>query len=101
MSKKITNILICRTDRIGDLILSLPAAAALKKYIPGVRVTFLINKYTEAVTKGCPDIDDVIYYDHNDTVSLIKLVKKIRSHKFDAAVILFPVFKVAFACLAV
>ena len=97
MDKDIKNILVCRTDRIGDLILSLPVATALKKHIPGIKVTFLINKYTEAVIKGCPDIDNVIYFDSDENKDILTLVKDIRKYKFDAAVVLFPVFKVAMA----
>ena len=39
-------ILIIRTDRLGDVVLTLPMATAIKKTIPNARVTFLIDAYT-------------------------------------------------------
>jgi heptosyltransferase III len=42
------NLLIVRTDRIGDVILSLPLVQAIKKNYPDSRVTFLMREYTKA-----------------------------------------------------
>jgi len=95
MKNKYKKILISRTDRIGDLILTFPSAAALKKNIPDVKITYLIKKYTRATAKGCSDVDDIIYIDNGKEKSVLNLVFELKKHKFDAAVILFPTFKVA------
>ena len=36
------NLLIVRTDRIGDVILSLPLAGIVKKNFPQCRVSYLV-----------------------------------------------------------
>jgi hypothetical protein len=38
-------IILCRTDRIGDVILTLPMAGVLKEKFPGCTVIFLGRNY--------------------------------------------------------
>ncbi|TRX60864.1 glycosyltransferase family 9 protein [Fulvivirga sp. M361] len=54
------NILISRTDSIGDVILTLPMAGIIKKNMADCNVLFLGNDYTEAVIKKSPFIDKFI-----------------------------------------
>ena len=52
------NILIIRTDRIGDVILSLPLAALIKKHLPECKISFLLKEYAKernAYTKRTKD----------------------------------------------
>jgi len=52
------NILISRTDNLGDVMLSLPVAGFLKSIYPGCTIYFLGKSYTK------PLIDSCIYVDH-------------------------------------
>ncbi len=54
------NILISRTDSIGDTVLTLPVAGALKKYFPDMKIGYLGNAYTRPVIEACKWIDDFI-----------------------------------------
>jgi ADP-heptose:LPS heptosyltransferase len=54
------HILISRTDSIGDVVLTLPMAAALKQCFPGVQISFLGRRYTESVIAACPAVDTFI-----------------------------------------
>ena len=54
------NILIVRTDRIGDVILSLPLAEIVKRKYPDCKITFLVRKYTSSLVKDNPFIDHVL-----------------------------------------
>jgi heptosyltransferase III len=54
------NVIISRTDSIGDVILTLPVAAALKKYFPGITVGFLGRSYTRPVIEACTYVDEFI-----------------------------------------
>jgi ADP-heptose:LPS heptosyltransferase len=54
------HILICRTDNIGDVVLTLPMAARLKQINPGVRISFLCRSYAAQVVRYCSSVDDVI-----------------------------------------
>jgi ADP-heptose:LPS heptosyltransferase len=70
------HVIISRTDSIGDVVLTLPLAGVLKSYFPNVKITFLAQKYTEAVVRCCAVIDNVICWDEikekNDVTTLFK-----------------------------
>lgn len=54
------NIIISRTDSIGDVVLTLPVAAVLKQYFPGCRIGFIGRPYTAPVINACEHIDRFI-----------------------------------------
>ncbi|RYF95273.1 MAG: glycosyltransferase family 9 protein [Chitinophagaceae bacterium] len=54
------NIIISRTDSIGDVVLTLPMAKIIKDHFPGCRVAFLGKEYTRPVIKSCSYIDQFI-----------------------------------------
>jgi ADP-heptose:LPS heptosyltransferase len=91
------NILIVRTDRIGDVILSLPLAEIVKKYYPDCKVSFLIRDYTKDVLYDHPFIDEVIILKEKNGEILIKenaaLLKKFN---FDSCIVVYPTFKIAY-----
>ncbi len=65
------NILISRTDSIGDVILTLPLAGVIKKYHPEAQVYFLGNDYTQSIIERCGSVDAFINV-KNITVELLK-----------------------------
>lgn len=93
MIKNLKNILIVRTDRIGDVVLSLPLAGLIKKHNPNCKVTFLVKNYTNSLVQNHPFIDDVIVLkEKNSKVSLFDNVKIISAKKFDTAIVVYPTF---------
>lgn len=86
------NILVVRTDRIGDVILTLPLASIIKEKYPGSKITFMVKEYTSELVYANSLIDDVIIYDN---FTLSQLLKKIRQNKFYAAITVYPRFKIA------
>ncbi len=58
-----TNIIISRTDSIGDVVLTLPVAAVLKKYFPGIKIGFIGKAYTRPVIEACENVDAFIDVD--------------------------------------
>jgi ADP-heptose:LPS heptosyltransferase len=87
------NLLIVRTDRIGDVVLSLPLAGIIKKKYPECRITFLVREYTKALAANHPFIDQIITLDTEaDKILLFKNVKKIKKQNFDASIIVYPTF---------
>ncbi len=93
--KTYKNILLVRTDRIGDVILSLPAAALLKDLYPGCRITFLAREYTAPLIALSKQVDAVINDD--PALSARALAKIIKTHDFDLAVLLHPTGRLAWA----
>ena len=66
MDQLFRRILIVRTDRIGDVILTLPMARAIKRHSPSVHVAFLIQRYTSEIVEGDSAVDQVVYYDDGE-----------------------------------
>jgi ADP-heptose:LPS heptosyltransferase len=56
-------ILISRADGIGDVVLTLPVAAFLKKKYPDCAVLFLGNSYTKPVIDACCHVDQFVGWD--------------------------------------
>jgi len=91
------NILLVRTDRIGDVILSLPLTEAIKKEFPECKITFLVKSYTLDLVNAHPFIDEVLTLDEKDnTPTIFSNVKKIKSKNFDSCIIVYPTFRIAF-----
>ena len=85
------NLLIVRTDRIGDVVLTLPLAGIVKKYYPGCKVTFFVKEYTRTLAEGNPYIDNVIVAEEVEgKMSLFGNIKKIEKFRFDTAIVVNP-----------
>ena len=50
-------ILLSRTDRVGDLILSTPAIASLRRSFPEARITMVCSSYNRVVVENNHDVD--------------------------------------------
>lgn len=68
-----TNIIISRTDSIGDVVLTLPVATVLKENFPGIKIVFMGKAYTRAVIEACKSVDTFINVDDfmNSTVTVL------------------------------
>ncbi len=85
------NLLIVRTDRIGDVILSLPLAGIIKKYYPECKVTFLVRDYTKELVENHPYIDEVLILNETDgKVNLKENISAIKQFNFDSSIIVYP-----------
>jgi heptosyltransferase-3 len=60
LNKIPSNIIISRTDSIGDVVLTLPMAAVLKQYFPSAKIGFIGRAYTRPVILACKYIDEFI-----------------------------------------
>jgi heptosyltransferase-3 len=90
------NILIVRTDRIGDLVLTLPLAGLIKKQYPNSKITFLVREYTKNIMNNHPFIDEVIVLKEVDgNVLLFSNINLIKQKKFDFSIVVYPRFKIS------
>jgi ADP-heptose:LPS heptosyltransferase len=86
-------LLIVRTDRIGDVVLSLPLAEIVKKYYPNWKVTYLVREYTQSLVEVNPFIDQVLLLQENNTkIPIGNNVGMIKSKQFDLCIIVYPTF---------
>lgn len=95
---KADKILIVRTDRIGDVLLSTPVIKALRENYPKSYIAMLVSPYTKDIVVGNPFLDEVLIYDkdtlHKSFFSSVKFALELRKKKFALAVILHPTNRV-------
>jgi len=77
-------ILLVRTDRLGDVLLTTPLAGALKAHFPDSRIAWLAAPYSAPLLEHNPDIDELIV-DQGAPVS--DLARRLREGRFDVAVL--------------
>lgn len=91
------SILIVRTDRIGDVVLSLPLAGIIKNHYPGCRVTFLLREYTKPLAEGNPMIDEVLVLkEKKGKIELTSNINMLRGYDFDWSILVYPTFRASF-----
>lgn len=94
------NLLIVRTDRIGDLVLTLPVAGIVKKHFPGTSVSFLVREYTKDIALSNSQTDRVIVLKENGgKTSLWENVRLLRQYRFDTCLVVYPTFRLALIML--
>ncbi|HOV99224.1 MAG TPA: glycosyltransferase family 9 protein [Bacteroidota bacterium] len=97
-NRRIKKALLVRTDRIGDLILTLPMVDVLKKNFPSIEVSMLVQEYTKELVEGQSGISSVLTCDsEGKRLPLFQLVRILQKGNFDAAVLVYPRFYLAFA----
>ncbi|MCK5427485.1 MAG: glycosyltransferase family 9 protein, partial [Thermodesulfovibrionia bacterium] len=62
LKEKVKKILIIRTDRIGDVILSTPAIRAVRQSYPDAEIHLLITQYTKDLVIDNPNLDKLLIY---------------------------------------
>lgn len=86
-------IAVVRTDRLGDMILTLPMCLALKRLLPGSNITMIANSYTAPLLEKSPAIDDALFADkYKDGIKEI-----FKGNDFDTVYFPRPRFNEAFA----
>jgi len=87
-------ILLVRTDRIGDTLLTIPAVIALRQQFPDAFIAFLCQPYTEPMVQRISGINQVLTYEkegkHKGWRGLELLSRELSSYRFDSTVVFFP-----------
>ena len=89
------NILVLRTDKLGDFITALPAIYVLKQYDVNNKIVVCVAPLNKALALSCSFIDEVIV-DTPDS-SVLELASKIRQQNIDVSVTLFSNTRVGLA----
>lgn len=88
------NILVVRTDKLGDFVTALPAMYVLKQHNPKNRIIACVAPLNRALAQSCDFIDEVIV---DDGKNLWEFVLKLKKAEIDAAITLFSNTRVALA----
>ena len=78
-------ILVVRNDRLGDLMLILPALRIIKTSIPGITIDCLANKNYKELKNLTPYIDSIITDD--------ELNIKVSEKKYECSISFFLLFQ--------
>ena len=89
------NILVVRTDKLGDFITALPTCKVLKQHNPQNRIVVCVAPLNESLALSCDFIDEVIVDDGKSSV--FGLAKKLRDANIDVSITLFSNTRVALA----
>jgi heptosyltransferase-3 len=84
------NILISRTDSIGDVVLTLPMCGVLKKHFPNVKIFFLGRAYTQAIIERCEHVDQYINWDAMKEKSPAAQIAQLQALNADTVIHVFP-----------
>lgn len=57
----VREVLVLRLDRIGDLLMSLPALADLRRALPGARIRLAVGRWSADVAAMAP-VDEVVFW---------------------------------------
>jgi ADP-heptose:LPS heptosyltransferase len=89
------HIVVSRTDKIGDLVLSLPVFQTLKDSFPQTKITALVSPYAKEIAQGHPSIDAVELVSKDE--GIFTLADRLKRLDADVFLALYPRPKLAFA----
>lgn len=81
---EIKRIIISRTDKIGDLILSIPSFYMVSKMYPNAEIIVLVRKYNYEIVKNLPYISRIVKIDDFKQEELIDKIKYFNADVFIA-----------------
>lgn len=90
MLKEINRILVVRTDKIGDVVLTTPAIAALRKRFPEAHIAGLVSPVAADIYRGNPHLSESIVLNPAQFAGFwgfFRLVKRLRAGNFQVAVV--------------
>lgn len=88
-------IIVSRTDRAGDLILTTPLFRELRRSFPHATLIAHVRSYTAAIINLCREVDEIIIDD--DFNSTLALAKKFAGVKAERIIIAHPARKTILA----
>lgn len=94
MPNELKNILIMKPSALGDIVLALPALAALRKSFPNAKISWLVRPEFAPLLENHPYLNEIILFDRKTLGkalsqkkafgSLFSLIMQLRREKFDA-----------------
>ena len=91
--RRLRKLLIIRTDRMGDLLMSVPAIRAVRKGMPGAQIHLLMQKELRPLLENHPDIDRLHSFEPGGDRGLPRLLRTalwMRRERFDAVLVMNP-----------
>ena len=96
---KFNHIAVCRTDSIGDVVLTLPMLHAIREQYPEAKISFIGRTYTKPVIEINKNINRFINWDDVADKTKKEQAEFLKAQEIDALIFAFPdktVVKAAF-----
>jgi ADP-heptose:LPS heptosyltransferase len=77
------NILIFRTDRVGDLIVSCPTILTIKETFKNPNITLVASTKNYDYAKNLSFFDNILIFPSSNILAKIKFIFKLRKKTFD------------------
>jgi ADP-heptose:LPS heptosyltransferase len=88
-------IILSRTDSLGDVVLTLPMAGAIKKQQPKTKIVFLGKTYSKPLIETSAFVDDFVNYDELLQMNEQQQLQMLKQINANAIVHVFPNKKLA------
>lgn len=88
-AKNTLNILVIKISAIGDVILSIPSLAAIRRHFPKSKIAMLVGSESREVVSNCPYVDEIIVFkqSHKKRIrNTFKMAKELRRENFDIVI---------------
>jgi ADP-heptose:LPS heptosyltransferase len=82
---KISNVLVVRPDRLGDVVLSTPVYESLKRSFPHLKITVMVNPIQAGILEDNPHLHKIILMRRR---RFWRAIRQSRKEKFDLAITL-------------
>ena len=82
---KISNVLVVRPDRLGDVVLSTPVYESLKQSFPHIKITAMVNPIQAGILEDNPHLHKIILMRRR---RFWRAIRQSRKEKFDIAITL-------------
>ncbi len=90
---EIKKLLIFRTDRIGDVVLSTPAFRAVRKRVPTAEITLVCKSYTKPLVDGLNLFDDIVCVDrYRGVLGKLRLIRQLRKKRCNLTLVFYTTF---------
>lgn len=91
---QIKKILVIRTDRIGEVLLSTPILTALKEKWPEAEISVMVRPEVRGLLEGNPNVNEIIEwipaFPTFAGTEMTNLVRFLKANKFDVVIIVNP-----------
>ncbi len=90
-------MLVRGVNWIGDAVMTMPALRALRKNLPGVKISLLVRPWVAPLFENNPDIDEIVLYEDrfDSLIGRFKLASLLKAKKFCSSILFQNAFDAA------